>query len=121
MTEFPIIILHYMANIMQRGMDMDTLDRYPGLKEKIEILCRTRRDEILAHMVEADSEYDRLNRERADASMALKNAIDGTDADALFETYSDAVYAQEVYELDAVYKQATIVDTLETLKTQGLL
>ena len=99
---------------------MDIFDKYPELKAKFETLCQTRRDEILSRMVETDSEYDKLSRKRADASMALKEAIDGTDADTLFEIYAGAVYAQEIYELDSVYKQA-LFDALGTLVEQELL
>jgi hypothetical protein len=102
------------------GIGMDIIDRYPKLKEKLESLCQTRRDEILACLVDTNSEYEKLNRERADASMALKNAIEGTAADELFEEYSDAVYAQEVYELDVVYRQATI-DVLKVLENREVL
>lgn len=97
---------------------MEFLDRYPKLAEQLELLCKTRRDEILAHMIETDKEYEQLRAKRADASMALKNAFYSTDE--LFEEYSDAVYAQEVYELDAVYRQA-LYDALNALKEQGLL
>jgi hypothetical protein len=99
---------------------MDITDKHPKLKEKLETLCQTRRDEILSRLVDADREYNELRRKRADASMELKKAIGGTEADELFETYSDTVYAQEVYELDAVYKQATI-DVLAILENQVLL
>lgn len=99
---------------------MDILNRRPELKDTFETLCRTRRDEILAQMVKTDGAYDQISRARADASMALKRAVGGTDADGLFEGYTDAVYAQEAYELDAVYKQA-LRDALEVLEERGLL
>jgi hypothetical protein len=101
-------------------MNMDIFVRYPELKEKFGTLCQSRRNEILAHMMETDSKYDELSQKRADASMVLKEVIDDTEADVLFEAYSDAVYAQEVYELDAVYKQA-FCDALNALKEQGIL
>jgi hypothetical protein len=103
-----------------RGIDMDILDRYPELKEKFETLCQTRRDEILACLVDSDSEYDNLSQKRVDASMALKTAISELEADKLFEVYTDTVYDQEIYEIDAVYKQAWI-DALEAMKEKGLL
>ena len=74
--------------------------------EKLNTLCPTRRDEILAQMIKTDGKYDKLRKKRAETSMALKKAISSAGADALFESYSDAVYAQEFYELDAIYRQA---------------
>jgi hypothetical protein len=38
----------------------------------------------------------------------------------LLENYSDAVYMQESYELDAVYRQG-FLDALDTLAKRGLL
>lgn len=97
---------------------MGLLDKYPVLVKQFEVLCRTRPDEILAHMIETDSEYESLRRSRADTSMAVKDALDSSEA--LLEAYSDAVYAQEVYELDAIYRQA-LYDAIDALKNQGIL
>ena len=63
-------------------------------------------------MVKADAEYEALRRARATASMVLKKVLENSETDALFEAYSDAVYAQEGYELNAVYRQA-MYDALE--------
>ena len=99
---------------------MDIFDKYPELKKKIEALYELRRNEILSHMVETDDVYNDLCRKRADTSMAVKLALAGIGADALFEEYSDAVYAQEIYELDAIYRRA-FYDTVEILKELGLI
>ncbi len=50
--------------------------------------------------------------------MALKEALCGEDA--LFEAYSDAIYAQETFELDAVYRQA-IHDVVNMLSMHGAI
>lgn len=99
---------------------MDFFDKYSKLEKQFEILCRTRRDEILSHIIETDSEYESLRRNRADASMVLKEVLGRSNADRLFEEYSDAVYAQEVYELDTIYRQA-LYDALEAVRNQGIL
>jgi hypothetical protein len=96
---------------------LEILHRYPGLQSTFDRLCQTRRDEILAHLTASDSQYDSLRRNRADASMALLGALSD---DALLEAYSDAVYAQESYELDAVYRLA-LYDALDALNHRGIL
>lgn len=99
---------------------MNILNRYPELAKQFETLCKIRRNEILSYMIETDAVYENLCHKRADTSMALRDADDGSDADSLLEAYSDAVYAQEVYELDALYRQG-FLDALTTLYEQGLL
>ena len=98
---------------------METLDKYPEIAKLLEDLCSTRRDEIIAQMIETDSVYKKLCRERAEASSALKNALD-VDEDELFEKYSDTIYAQEIYEIDAIYRQA-FCDAVNILKLKELL
>lgn len=83
-------------------MNVKIFFKYPELEKQFETLCKTRRNEILSHIVETDNEYENLRCKRADASMALKNALDSTNAGSLLEEYSDAVYEQEIYELDAI-------------------
>ena len=99
---------------------MDIFTKHPNVKGAFEALCLTRRDEILTQMLKTDSNYDKLIKKRADSSMALKKSISGTNADILFEAYSDAVYAQEIYELDIIYKQA-LYDALDLLKNHGII
>ena len=100
---------------------MKIFAQYPelNLKERLEELCENRRNEILTEMLESDGEYVKLRDERADTSMALREILDEKDV-GLFEKYSDAVYAHEIHELDAVYRQAT-ADTLKLLQESGLI
>lgn len=61
-------------------------------------------EHILNQMLDTDPEYKRLVKTRSDASMALRKALDHVNGGAeLFESYSDAIYAQEIYELNATY------------------
>jgi len=101
-------------------MKMDIFEKYPQLKEVLEMLCQTRRDEILADMVRVDMDYMKLCKDRADTSIALQKSLDGINKGALLEAYSDAVYAQEVYELDTIYRQA-LYDMLCVLQNEGLI
>ena len=98
---------------------MKGLEKYPDLKKRLETLCEDRRNGILTQILESDDEYAKLSTARAEASMALRNVLDNEKA-VLFERYSDSVYAQEVYELDALYRQV-IQDTLEIMKDCGLI
>lgn len=97
---------------------MSFLEKYPALIKRIDALCQTRRHEILSHMTETDIAYESLFDARATASMELKSAVVDTAADRLFEQYADAVYAQEVYELYAIYRQG-IFDILDVLHDYG--
>lgn len=99
---------------------MEYFRSHPELEKEMETLCQTRRDEILSQMVESDSEYNELCRKRADASMALNNVLIENKKEYLLEQYSNAIFAQEVYELEAFYKQA-LIDTVNTLHELGLL
>lgn len=92
---------------------------YRDFDERIESLCQTRPGEILSRIVKSDAVYEALRRARASASMALKKVLESPETDALFEAYSDAVYAQEGYELNAVYKHG-MYDALDMLKNQGI-
>ena len=98
---------------------MEALQKYPNIKKRIESLYESRCNEILSRMIEVDNEYARLRNERADASMALREILDEVGI-GLVEKYSDSVYAQEVNELDEIYKQATI-DVLNILHESKLL
>jgi hypothetical protein len=97
---------------------MDILSRYPEMVAAFTQLCETRRDEILQAMTDTDDEYDRISRLRTDASMELRDRL-GEDC-SLLEKYTDAVYMQETYELDAVYRQG-FLDALDALTERGLL
>jgi hypothetical protein len=98
-------------------VDVNINDPHPELRDQFEALCGTRRDEILSHMAQTDDKYEKLRLIRAETSMALKDALERSDLAALFEAYSDAVYAQEIYELDAVYRQA-LYDAFGTVKAR---
>jgi hypothetical protein len=98
---------------------MEILINYPAIKEQLESLCRSRRNEILSELLEGDSEYKRLCIERANASMILRKSLDDKMA-KLFEVYSDCLYAQDVFELDLIYRQA-IFDTLKILAENNLI
>lgn len=97
---------------------MEILNNHAELSKQFEELCQTRRDEILADMVNTDNDYDTLRRKRADASMILRDTL-GEDFE-LLELYSESIYAQECYELDTIYRQG-FLDALDVLHSQGLL
>ena len=97
---------------------MEYLEKYPYLKKPIEAMFENRRNEILNQMLEADSKYLELSKKRAKTSHDLLETLDDTQAE-LFEQYSDSIYAQEIYELDSLYKQA-VNDTLNLLHDCGL-
>lgn len=94
---------------------MDVFNRHPELKKLFEENFKTKPYEILTDMLQTDKVYAELCRNRADKSMDLKKLLTDTAADTMFEAYSDAVYAQEVYELDCIYRQA-FSDALKILK-----
>ena len=93
---------------------MDIQNISPKLKNELEKLLLTRRNEILTQMLSTDSAYKALFDRRTQESMALKNMFVDSDIDILFERYSDAIYAQEIYELDAAYKQG-FIDAVEII------
>jgi hypothetical protein len=71
-------------------------------ERELEHFSQSGRDELLKEKKKKDEKYKTLTKERADAGMALRGVLDG-EGIGLFEAYTDAVYAQEVYELEAVY------------------
>lgn len=85
---------------------MDILSKHPELMKHIEMSSKTRPNEILTDLLQTNESYSGLCRNRADKSMDLKISLAGTAVDDLFEAYSDAVYAQEVFELECIYRQA---------------
>jgi len=99
---------------------MDILNKYPELKNKLEFLLQTKRNEILSQLLESNNEYKTLCNERTQASMAVKNMLAGSESDILFEVYSDAIYAQEVYELNSVYRQG-FIDAIIALQEEKQL
>ena len=99
---------------------MEILNNHPEIIKQLETLYKTRSGEILSQMLNNDNDYQRLCNEREEASTALKKAVNETEADALFEKYSDTIYAQEIHEHDCIYRQATH-DTVNLLSERGLL
>lgn len=99
---------------------MEILNKYPELAEQFEEMYQTQRNKILTEMLEMDDEYKMLCKERMNSSMELKAVIVGSDIDVLFEKYSDAAFAQDVYELDALYKKG-IEDALIVLERNGII
>jgi len=99
---------------------MGISDKYPKISAWFDEIKLTRRNEILTSMLGNDEEYKRLCNERADASMALRQSLETPALELLFEKYSDTIYAQEVYELDALYKQG-FNDAVGILDENGLL
>jgi len=73
---------------------------------EFEKLCVTRREEIINNLLKSDTTYQKLTHKRAITSQAVMDALNNQGMLILFEAYSDAIYAQEVYELEAVYKEA---------------
>ena len=91
----------------------------PNIKQEYYHLCKTRRNEILSEMLHTDKSYIELCQNRTNASIALKKALSNSDSNVLFNDYSDAIYKQEIYELEAVYKQA-FIDALNIVSNQKL-
>lgn len=108
-------------NLTWERNNMDIFEKYPEVKKQFEKLLQTRRNEILDHILETDEEYKKLVRERMQASMSLKNImLVDSEANILFEKYSDTIYAQEIYELEVIYKQA-FIDAIIVCQNQELL
>ena len=99
---------------------MESFNKYPKLANQFEKMCQTRRNEILTVMLETDDKYKKLCSERRERSVSLKEAVVNTEADVLFNQYSDAIYAQDVYELDSIYRHA-VNDTLTVLEENGFI
>ena len=73
---------------------------------EFEKLCVARREEIINNLLKSDTTYQKLTHKRATTSQAVMDALNNQGMLSLFEAYSDAIHAQEVYELEAVYKEA---------------
>jgi hypothetical protein len=104
----------------RKGVWVKMLREHPHLIKQLADLCETRRNEILADMLEKDEKYKNLCKIRKDNSIALKRAIHGTEIDSLFENYADASFSQDAYELDSLYRQG-MEDTLSLLATNGII
>jgi len=76
-------------------------------------ICR--KEEIINDLLKSDPTYQALTRRRAETSQAVLDALTAQGKADLFEAYSDAIYAEEVYEQDALYNQSYL-DAEEALK-----
>ena len=76
-----------------------------NLQKFLEYFRLKGRDDHLGSLLEKNEEYKVLVKGRAEASQALRDVLSGKDAIDLFESYSDAVYAQEIFELEAIYEK----------------
>ncbi|MCL1878990.1 MAG: hypothetical protein FWF80_09030 [Defluviitaleaceae bacterium] len=92
--------------------------KYPFIPEIFEKMSKHRRDEIIAEMLMSDEKYKELTRVRADTSQIVMDTFIGLGREDSFEAYSDAIYAEENYALDALYKEAFLdaVELFEKLK-----
>jgi len=93
----------------------DIFAEYPKLKAKLDDSVGMGVDNILNFMFESDEKYKHLLKNRAELSMIIKEK-----SGEIFEDYSDAIYALEIYELNAVYKQG-FIDSLIAAREQGVL
>jgi len=103
---------------MQRQAEI--LVRYPSIKVGFEELCATRCYEILDELLRTDTDYQALTQQRANTSQIILDILNNHDAVKQFEAYSSAVYAEEVYELDVIYREA-FLDAVEMIERQKLL
>lgn len=100
---------------------MEIFEKYPQLQYKFNELSQTRQNEILSNMLKTDDNYKELIKKRTHASMVIKNIIDELEkANTFFEEYSDTIYEQEIYELNAIYKQG-FIDAIIVLEEYHLL
>jgi hypothetical protein len=98
----------------------EILKKYPAIKTSFEDLCDTRREEIINELLMSDTDYQLLTQRRADTSEAVLRILSEQGATDPFESYSDAVYAEEVYELDVIYREA-FFDAVETMERMKIL
>lgn len=98
----------------------EILSKYPSIFEGYELLCTTRCEDIINKMLEGDADYQVLTQRRADTSQIVLDFLNNYNAADKFESYSDAVHAEEIFELGAVYREA-FLDAVEILERNGLL
>ena len=98
--------------------DVNCFDEYPKLKQAFEAMRPGRIEEILNHLKNNDPSYSDIIARRAKQSMILRGRL--TDGVSDFEQYTDTVYEQALYELDAVYS-AAFHDAVALLKDLGIL
>ena len=98
----------------------EIFNKFPTLKAHFEELCTKRRCEITDELIKTDEEYNSLVKNRAETSQVVLEILAEHGMSDRFEIYSDAVYAEEVYESDVIYKEA-FLDAIETMDIAGLL
>ena len=96
------------------------LSKYPVIENGFKSLCATRYAEIIDELLKSDTDYQMLTQQRAETSQAVLKILSGHGMADHFEAYSDAVYAEEVYELSVIYKEA-FLDALELMERLELL
>jgi len=94
--------------------------KYPSLCANLESMCAARCDEITNELLESDTDFQAITKQRANTSQIVMNALNEHGKGELFEAYSDAIYLGEVYELNAIYKEA-FFDAIEMAEQLGLL
>jgi len=95
----------------------EVLSRYPTIKSTFDELYVTRCDEIIDELLEFDENYKLLNQQRADTSQIVLEFMKEHNMAEHFENYSDAMFAEELYVLNAVYKSA-FIDAIEEIEKQ---
>lgn len=93
----------------------DVLSKYPTINASFESHCEKRRVEIIDELLNFDENYQALTKQREDTSQSVLNFLRDNGMADLFEAYSDALYAEEVYELDIMYREA-FLDAVEMLE-----
>lgn len=98
----------------------DIFCRNPSIKARFEELYAMRCGEIINELLQTDDEYMALTKNRVATSQAVLKILGEHGMADYFEAYSDAVYAEEVYELDVIYKEA-FLDAVEVMEKLELL
>ena len=96
------------------------LNKYPAVSKDFEIMRATRCSEITVELLKSDTDFQKLTQQRTSTSQTVLDALIEHGKEGLFESYSDAVYAEEVYESNEIYKEA-FIDAMEMMERLGLL
>jgi len=96
------------------------LDKYPSIELPFSELRVARRNEILEAHLAFNNEYQQLSQRRANISQVISDVMSKHNDTDTFEAYSNAVYAEDVFELDLIYKEA-FLDAIELTERLGLI
>ena len=96
------------------------LNRLPEIRADFEVMCSTRRDEITNELLKSDDDFQILMQQRADTSQVVLKILTEHGKADYYESYSNAVYAEEVYEFDMIYREA-FLDAVEMIERLGFL